>query len=293
MVKKRRKQKQKKKNASRKGQNAFQISRNRKQSLAKPEVNHFIETVQTRQSIWHTMTGEIMMMARLHFSGIDKEKITAMFSQLKCMAFDDKRNRWLWLYRNESRHFCFKLPYDAVPKENHPIVLGVFTPWGEEGDTKNNGNERLSENGASEIRLCVSSFDRAAKAVDFFDRIVPEGIGKCAHLTLMNRVFEVIPGGAPPLPDSESYFKNVAMESGVRDRFNRELGALRQTLVESSPECQVDLLEQFWRNGVPYLIPDFEVLPLNGYNGLDALKRGLSFREKMALMKHDAEDASK
>ncbi len=236
------------------------------------------------------MTGEIMMMARVHFSGIDKETITAMFSQLKCMAFDDKRNRWLWLYRNESRHLSFKLPYDAVPKENHPVVLGVFTPWVEEGDTKNNGNEGEggTENSDSEICLCVSSYDRAVKAVDFFDRIFSEGIGRCAHLTLMNRVFEVMPGGAPPLPDSESYFENVAMESGVRERFNRELDALRKTLVESSPKCQVDLLEQFWHDGVPYLIPDFEVLQLNGYNGLDALKRGLSFREKMALIKHDA-----
>lgn len=305
MVKKRRKQKQnqKKKQSSKKGPNAFQMAKNRAQSRNRSEIKGFIETVQTRESIWHTLTGEVLMMARLHFSGIDSDEIVSFFSQMKCMAFDEERNRWFWLYRDESRHLDFKLPYDAVPQANHPVVLGVFAPFGI-GDSEKSGRVSpvledrelhgvMDSQGSgtdleSGIRLCVSSFDRAVKAVAFFDRILPQGIGEAARLTIMNRVFEVTPGGDPPLPDSEHHFKDAAMVFGVRERFKLEIDALKQALNTLPVDRQVELLEQFWSDGVPYLIPDFEVLHLGSYHGLEALRRALAFREEMAILKHDA-----
>src|SRR5712692_6085787 len=68
-----------------------------------------------------TTTGEIMQLIRLHYEVEDVDKLRALFASLRCLEYDARQTRWVWLYTEEARTLSFKDPRAA---DN--VVLGEF-----------------------------------------------------------------------------------------------------------------------------------------------------------------------
>ena len=73
-----------------------------------------------------TLTKEPVQLARIHYDLFDNVKIQKIFAKLRCMAYDQKQDRWLWLYDSEARTLKFQASYSEIPKKRRPLVLGSF-----------------------------------------------------------------------------------------------------------------------------------------------------------------------
>jgi hypothetical protein len=98
-----------------------------------------------------TLTGEPFQPVRLYYTLPSKPAATRIFSELRCMDEDRQGARWVWLYQAEAKGLTFGLPYEEIPTEAHPIVIGVF---------------RFPKTGG--MVLSVRSFERAIAAARFF-----------------------------------------------------------------------------------------------------------------------------
>ena len=98
-----------------------------------------------------TMTGEIHQPVRLYYEVSDQADVLKVFATLRCVAFDRKQKRWIWLYQHEAKPLAFKTSYDAVPRQKRPIILGTFLFPHDDV-----------------MCLDVRSWERAAKAIVFF-----------------------------------------------------------------------------------------------------------------------------
>lgn len=120
-----------------------------------------------------TMTGEVFQPARLYYEALDLHQIHASLSRLNCVEFDLRNGRFVWLYRDESRDLPFSNPYSSIPPERRPIVLGSIY-FRQEG----------------EMLLDLRSFERATKAVVFFDKYINRSAARVSHAAVINRLFD-------------------------------------------------------------------------------------------------------
>ncbi|MDJ0595478.1 MAG: hypothetical protein QNJ72_36750 [Pleurocapsa sp. MO_226.B13] len=100
-----------------------------------------------------TYTGEPSQPVRIYYQVIKPKTVLGVFKKLRCVYFEQALNRWRWIYEHEAKKLRFELSYSKIPKEAKLIVLGDFF-WRGEG----------------ELLLEVRSFDRAIKAIDFFEK---------------------------------------------------------------------------------------------------------------------------
>ena len=70
-----------------------------------------------------TMTGEPYQPARLYYQVQQKNAVLGRFKRLRCLDFDETRNRWVWLYTEEAKNLKFSKSYREIPKQYRPIVL--------------------------------------------------------------------------------------------------------------------------------------------------------------------------
>ena len=123
-----------------------------------------------------TLTGEPFQPARIHYDLFDEKALTASFSRLRCFKFDAPRDRWVWLYADESQGLEFKVPRSAIPPNKQPVVLGsVFV----------RGPRMIVE---------VRSLDRVAHAIALLDRHVARTVAKATHVLLAERLFDTSEG---------------------------------------------------------------------------------------------------
>ena len=122
-----------------------------------------------------TMTGEIYQPIRVYYSLFDKEVVIKSFSKLRCMDFDRDGNRWVWLYSGEAKKLKFTKSYSSLSKQikKNPIIIGSFFI------RKNN-----------EMFLDLRSFERATKAIIFFDKYIKRSAAKVTHVAVVNKVFD-------------------------------------------------------------------------------------------------------
>ena len=118
-----------------------------------------------------TTTGEPFQPARLHYSVRDRQRLEACFRKLRCMGFDEDRNRWVWHYDDEARSLKFKQSWKDVSKHG-AVVLGSFYI-----------------RGTSAAELYVRSIERALMAVTFFDEYVPRTVARITDMDVANRLF--------------------------------------------------------------------------------------------------------
>jgi hypothetical protein len=206
-----------------------------------------------------TLTGELFQPARLYYQTFDLRKIEASLSRLRCVEVDPCNGRFVWLYRDESGNLRFVNPYSSIPPERRPIVLGsiYFRQQGE-------------------ILLDVRSFDRATKAVVFFDKYIERSTARVTHAAVINRLFDR-PG--------ESAEAMTLLDSQPVDRNPSELVELTKEWAkgksaEERLRAAMPFLEQLGRQH----FPEFERFPVNFYEeGIASLERLLKIRQAVAL----------
>ena len=122
-----------------------------------------------------TMTGEPLQPVRIHYELLDRKTLLRKFNNLRCIALDAKRGRWVWEYRGEAARLTFQQSRADLPREHRDIVLGSFYLK----------HER-------ELVLDVKSFDRATKAIVFFDRYIPRTAARVTEVSVCNRLFGAV-----------------------------------------------------------------------------------------------------
>lgn len=214
-----------------------------------------------------TMTGEPYQLARIHFEVFNRRGIAKIFSRLKCMDYDPDQKRWVWLYDGEARKLQFNWSYPSIPKEKHPIVLGSFFSRFENG-----------------MYLNVNSFDRATKAIAFFDRyfrrgLIRKALAKVTDIEVVNKYFRPSPGGG--FPRHEDYFDKQPVTKTDPEAFMNKL----ETMVSSANDK-----EEGTRQALSYLedsakqpFPEKERLPTHFYeDGIEGLEASLRMRQAIA-----------
>lgn len=119
-----------------------------------------------------TTTGELFQPVRVYYRIQDRQQLKKVFSKLKCMSFDKKGDRYVWLYIKEAQRLVFKNPLSTIPKHLQPIVIGSFfsaTP--------------------KTMYLEVRSIERALAALPFFDGYFKNQGVDVTDVTIVNRLF--------------------------------------------------------------------------------------------------------
>lgn len=209
-----------------------------------------------------TMTQEIYMLARIHYDLFDKEKIQLIFSKLRCMEYDNIQGRWVWLYKAEAKKLKFKGSYYEIPKERRPIILGSFY-------SKND----------DEMYLNVNSFDRAKKAVVFFDKYIPRTVAKVTDMEVLNKIFDFYDGN---LPKHEDYFDKEPIEIKDPGRTINELKNITSSI--KNPLEKLEIALTHIENNFKQPLSEAERFPIHFYeDGITGLEGSLTMRETIAL----------
>jgi hypothetical protein len=119
-----------------------------------------------------TYTGEPSQPVRIYYQVFKPKTVLGVFKKLRCVYFEQELKRWRWLYEHEAQKLRFETSYSKIPKEAKPIVIGEFF-W----------------RGETELLLEVRSFDRAIKALEFFERRINPRAAKPTKLRVVNRLF--------------------------------------------------------------------------------------------------------
>ena len=208
-----------------------------------------------------TMTQETYMLARIHYDLFDKEKIQLIFSKLRCMAYDIE-GRWVWLYEDEAKKLKFEGSYYEIPKERRPIVLGSF--YSKKDD---------------ETYLNVNSFDRAKKAVVFFDKYIPRTVAMVTDIEVVNKIFGYSDGN---LPKHEDYFDKEPIKIKDTEKTMNELENIASSIENPSERLEIALTHM--ENSAKEHLPEVERFPIHFYeDGIMGLDGSLKMRETIAL----------
>ncbi|MDJ0900240.1 MAG: hypothetical protein QNJ55_15660 [Xenococcus sp. MO_188.B8] len=119
-----------------------------------------------------THTGEPNQPVRIYYQVVKPKTVLGVFKKLRCVYFEQALKRWRWLYEHEAKKLRFEVPYSKISKEVKPIVMGDFY-W----------------RGDQELLLEVRSFDRALKAIEFFEKRINPRVAHATKLRVVNRFF--------------------------------------------------------------------------------------------------------
>ncbi len=215
-----------------------------------------------KRPLLNTMTGENYMLARLHFKMSDKARLLRAFSRMRCISFDSSRQCWDWLYEHESRGLGLKVPYEKIPPERCPIILG-----------------RIYLKGEHTAYVDVNSFDRAVKGVLFFDEHLGRSLFEIEDIEVLNRLFD-------------QQVNNAAIHTQCFDRQlsprNKADVAENRLLMIASMEISVErkqrLLMEWSEKESKKPLPEIERLPVAFYEeGIGHMEMCLKMRETIAI----------
>jgi hypothetical protein len=119
-------------------------------------------------------TGEPYQPVRIYYQLLKQKTVLAALQKLKCMEYDSERQRWNWLYEAEAKKLRFNRPYSALTAADKPLILGYFT---------------FPE--PDQMLLDLRSFERAAQALDFFDKRINRYAANPTHMRVVNRCFSL------------------------------------------------------------------------------------------------------
>jgi hypothetical protein len=135
-----------------------------------------------------TITEEFFQPARIYYDVYDQVALQNIFLDLKCMDYDDQKDRWVWNYTDEAKNIHFKRSWSELPKDTHPLVIGsLYAP---------------KEN---QMYIDVNSFERVPAAVRFFSDRIDQKIAEVTHMQLYNKISRVRDG----IPDHHQLFEEI------------------------------------------------------------------------------------
>jgi hypothetical protein len=235
------------------------FSRNKKRKSIKTWPKEF-NIGENEKPLLATMTGEPFQLARIHYDLSCKKTIECVFTEMKCMDFDQNLNRWVWNYHAEAKKIKFKSSYNDIPKQHRPIVIGSFYLPTEQ-----------------HMYLDVNSFDRTVEAIKFFDKHISCKVARLSHVQVVNKLFEAVPGEIPSQndffdsdhpekPDGKSSLDEIAADSSL-----------------SKSEKMV-LAQKNMDENLRKPMKEIESIPLHFYEeGIDSFDGALKMRHVIAV----------
>jgi hypothetical protein len=205
-----------------------------------------------------TTTGEILQLIRLHYEVGDVEHLRAIFASLRCLKYDARQTRWVWLYTEEARTLSFKDPRAA---DN--VVLGE---WVFKGKT--------------EVVLNLRSFERATNALVFFDQHIPRTVARVTALTVSNRLLSTAEAASLGLLDQ--YFDRAKVV--VKDPAS--LLRTLEDVASSIPDVheRLAVVAQYMEDKAKQPVPAMERFPLDyDDEGIQAVKALLAPHQVLAM----------
>jgi hypothetical protein len=203
-----------------------------------------------------TMTGEIYQPIRVYYRLFDKKAVIKRFSKLRCMDFDRAGNRWVWLYYGEAKKLKFKKPYSSLSKkaQTQPIIIGSFFI------RKDN-----------EMFLDLYSFERATKAIVFFDKYIKRSAAKITHVAIVNKVFS---SSTVLHPTLDIFFNSDKVVERNPDDLIKEIEEIK---------LQGKNLDDFFKK-LKEQRPEVEKFPIHFYEeGIEGLQFSLLSRQGEAV----------
>ncbi len=212
--------------------------------------------------ILHTSTGELFQIVRVYYQVFNQKTILGVFKKLRCIDFDAERNRWVWLFEHEAKKLRLGRPYNQVPKHIRPVVIGSFTFCGKD-----------------QMLLDVRSCERAAKAIEFFDKRINRRATKVTHLRIVNQLFESNKEKAQQLiQTSPDLFFERQEISRPADALMEEIEKIQAEHEDLETRREVALAWIEKHAQAP--IPEVEELPAHFYeDGIEALEFSLRLRQ--------------
>ena len=187
----------------------------------------------TERILAFTSTGEIFQPVRVHYRVADTDGLLNAFAALRCIDYDSKLRRWVWIYFAEAEELHFK----NRPDTQEPIVIGEFL-----------------RKGKDEAVLNVRSVERAINAILFFDGYIPRDVAKVTHVTVINKLFSIEEGASIKRLDQlfdrgditvrkpeEITGKLLEIKSGTENKMERLVGLSRlisELASEPAPEIE-------------------------------------------------------
>jgi hypothetical protein len=219
------------------------------------------------QPALHTTTGELYQLGRIYYQVFNQKTVLNVFKKLRCMDFDEARNRWVWLFEYEAEKLQLGKPHSQLPKEIRPVVIGSFTFRGED-----------------QLILDVRSWERITQAIEFFDKRINRRAAKVTKLRIVNKLFESTKEKVQELGQQspDSFFD--------RDNITRSgealIASMEQIKTNKDPKTRMQeallLIEQHAQ--IP--LAEVEEMPTYFYeDGIEQLKTSLKLRQ-LELMEH-------
>lgn len=208
-----------------------------------------------------TLTGEPLQLARIHFVISHRDGVIHDFEKMKCMAYDDDKQRWAWHYDYEAKKLPFTTHRKDLPKNIGSIVLGSFyLP------------------NAERMYLDVNSFDRAIAAIQFFDQHLSRENASLSHIQIVNKCFQITQGMLAPAHNSffDPLFSNEPDEDEV----------IKELIGDTSLDREEKLLrfQQRTQDNLRKPLQPIESLPIHFYtDGIEGLQGGLKMRHIIAM----------
>lgn len=218
--------------------------------------------IKTREKqLLGTVTGELYQPIRLHYKLFDQKRIIKIFRKIRCLDFDPSQNRWVWLYDFEAKKLTFEKSYSSIPRHLHPIVIGSFFIRAE-----------------NLLLLDLRSFERATKAIVFFDKFIPRSVAKVTHAEIVNRLFDSTEKDSTPT----NIFDNNISEEIDPDAYVKSL--MDMTSKITNIEKKREIVTSHITESMKKPLHEMEKFPTNYYeDGIQSLETALTIRQTIAL----------
>ncbi len=218
-----------------------------------------------KKTLITTHTGEPSQPVRIYYQVVKPKTVLGVFKKLRCVYFEQPLKRWRWTYEHEAKKLRFERSYAKISKEVKPIVMGEFFFRGDQ-----------------ELLLEVRSFDRALKAIEFFEKRINLRAAQATKLRVVNRFFAAEEHNVEQLLESpyDRFFDGDEVDIPDPLQLLQEAQEFQpsQSAQEDSPKAWFEYLEAKFKEK----IPEIEEIPLDFYResalGLDGLKMALALR---------------
>lgn len=204
--------------------------------------------MKTEKTLISTYTGEPSQPVRIYYQVSKPKTVLGVFKKLRCVYFESALKRWRWLYDHEAKKLRFETSSSKIPKEAKPIVIGDFF-W----------------RGETELLLEVRSFDRATKALEFFEKRINPRAAFATKLRVVNRLFAADEPNVAQLLESpyDRFFDGdeVDIPNPLRELQEAREFKESQEAQEGSVKAGFEYLEAKLKEK----IPEIEEIPLDFY----------------------------
>jgi hypothetical protein len=209
-----------------------------------------------------TITGEYFQPVRLHYRVFDHEGLLRAFQKLRCLDYDAKQQRCVWLYEHEAKSLRFKQSYAQIPKHLHPLIIGSFFL-------------RTKDTLLLDLRSC----ERATLAIPFFDKHVPRSVAKVTEAAVVNKLFSATEN-EKLTPDSLfDHQGSTFCDPNAAVQRVRELTAHAQ-----DPQEKLEIALEDMQSRAKQPLPEIERFPMHYYEeGIQGFATALQIRQMVAL----------